>query len=337
MERRTILTFLSLCLLTLPKVPASRPLESTFPKRIASRQDVREATASAHADEVDSLMVPDGTPLRIEVLKGFSSEKAKEGDVIDFAVAFEVRAGGVVVVPQRTSLVGKVVSVSRPHRRAKDGQVKVAYEALTLPTGETVTVRPISNPPRKGAVAAKKAAEATAIGATLLFTEGLPLLTLLDKGNEEVVPEGTLAVVYLNGPLHISRKAVMAHQPDPASGYAYIYVGEGVIVRRMDLSLPKLFCGETPMDDASRGLQLELPPGTYWFSTDDQNDRPARVDVLRSHEYFIGRNRHGLLAKEFQAKKGRVYFHRSAHKDLTMLTPEEHRALTAEPTKKKNT
>ncbi len=336
MQHRTLLPFLLLCLLTKPTVPASRRPESTFPKLIPSPQDVQEATVSAHADEADSLVVPDGTPLRIEVLKGFSSEKAKEGDVIDFAAAFEVRAGGVVVVPQRTSLVGKVVSVSRPHRRAKDGQVKVAYEALTLPTGETVTVRPILNPPHKGAVAAKKAAEVTAIGATFLFTEGLPLLTLLDKGNEEVVPEGTLAVVYLNGPLHISRKAAMAHQPDPASGYAYIYVGEGVIVRRRDLSLPKLFCGKTLIGDASRGLQVELSPGTYWFSTDDQNDRPARVEVLRSHEYLVRRNRHGLFAKEFQGKTGRVYPHQFVHKDLTMLGPEEYRALIAEPVNKKN-
>src|SRR5258708_13496648 len=138
MERRSVLTFLSLVLLPLPKVPASGPLESTFPKRIASRQDVREATASAHADEVDSLLVPDGTPLRIEVLKGFSSEKAKEGDAIDFAVAFEVRAGGAVVVPQRPSLVGKVVSASRPHRGPKDRQYKVPYEPLPFTTPQTV-------------------------------------------------------------------------------------------------------------------------------------------------------------------------------------------------------
>jgi hypothetical protein len=69
------------------------------------------------------------------------------------------------------------------------------------------------------------------------------------------------------------------------------------------------------MDDASRGLQLELSPGTYWFSTDNQDDRPARVDVLGSQEYFIRRNRHGLFAKELQAKTGHVYPHRFVHKE----------------------
>jgi hypothetical protein len=90
------------------------------------------------------------------------------------------------------------------------------------------------------------------------------------------------------------------------------------------------------MDDASRGLQLELPPGTYWFSTDNQDDRPARVDVIRSHEYFIRRNRHGLFAKEFQAKTGRLYPYQFVHKDFTQLTPEEYGAMTAEPAKKKS-
>ena len=57
-------------------------------------------------------MLPDGTPLYVKVAKAFSSESTRVGDVVDFAVAFEVRADGVVVIPQRTSLAGKFVSVS---------------------------------------------------------------------------------------------------------------------------------------------------------------------------------------------------------------------------------
>jgi hypothetical protein len=183
---------------------------------------VQEATVSAHPDEADSLVVPDGTPLRIEVLRGFSSEKAKVGDVIDFAVALDVRAGGVVVIPQRTTLVGTVVSVSRAHRRAKDGQVGVAYEALTLPSRETATVRLSLKPPRRHSKVATKTAEAATIAATAFFTGEFMLFYLLEKGNEQIIPEGTLAVIYLNGPLHLSRKTVMALQPKPASGYAYV-------------------------------------------------------------------------------------------------------------------
>jgi hypothetical protein len=295
------------------------------------------ATVRALPDEVDSLVLPDGTPLRIKVAKGFSSENVRVGDVIDFAVAFEVRVGGVVVIPQRIVLAAKVVSVSRPRRGARDGQVKIAYGALALPTGETATVRPILKPTNKSAKAAKGAADATAAAATVFITAGVPLLALpFLKGDEQVVPDGTITVVYLNGPVSISRKAAMALQPSPASGYAYVYISEAVRGRRKDLSLPQLYCGQRLLNDGYGELQLELPPGTYWFSTDSQKEGPARIDVLASHEYAIWRNRHGLLAKELQPKKGPVYPHRFVDEDLTKLTPEEYRSLIAEPAVKGN-
>ena len=330
MEQRTTFKLFLFCLLIQPTVPASRPIEPTGPEFAVVPLGIMQATVDAHPDDGEPFVVPDGTSLRIKVAKGFSSENSQVGDVIDLAVAFEVRVGGVVVIPQRTTLAAKVVSVNRPHRGGKDGQVKVAYEAFTLPTGETATVRPILKPPNRGAKAAKGAADATGTAVGLFFTAGVPLLTLLSKGDGQVVPEGTIAVVYLNGPLSVSRKAAAALQPDPALGYAYVHVSENVRVRTSD-SLPKLFCGERLMKDSLGELQLELPPGTYWFKTDNQRDRPARIDVLASHEYYVGRNRHGLLAKELQGKTAPAYrAHPLVDDDLTKLSPEEYRSLTVE-------
>jgi hypothetical protein len=135
-----MLTFLLFCLLTLPTVPASRPPESTPPELTAAPQGKAGTAVSALPDDIDSLVLPDGTPLRIKVAKGFSSENAKAGDVIDFVVAFEVCAGGVVAIPQRTALAGKVVSVSRSRRGARDGDVKVAlFCGRTRRQGERLT------------------------------------------------------------------------------------------------------------------------------------------------------------------------------------------------------
>jgi hypothetical protein len=297
-----------------------------------------ETAVSSHPDDADSLVLPDGTPVRIKVLDGFSSTDAKVGDVLHFAVAFEVRADGVVVIPQRTEVAAKVVFVSRPRRGARDAQVKIAYEAITLPTGETATVRPILKPPHKGAKVAEEAAKAPGEAAALFITAGLPLLALFSKGDEQGIPKGTIEVVYLNGPLRISRKAAIALQPALASGYAYVYVNGGIFVQRRHRSRPKLFCGERLISPTYAGLLLELPPGTYWFSTEDPKDRPARIDVLPSHEYHVGRNRQGLIAKELQAKKNRFspYPNRVADEDLTKLTPEEYRSLTVEPAVKGN-
>jgi hypothetical protein len=195
------------------------------------------------------------------------------------------------------TLAAKVLSVNRPRRGARDGQVKIAFEKFSLPTGEAVTVRPLLKPPSRGKAAAEAAAPGEA--ASVFITAGIPLLALpFLKGEEQVVLAGTIEIVYLNGPLSISRQDATVLQAATASGYAYVYVGEGVTGRRKDLSVPQIFCGKRVMGGSFGILQLELSPGTYWFTTDDEKDHPARIDVLASRECFIGRNRHGLLAKE---------------------------------------
>ena len=334
---------------TLFTVLALVPTDSTLPQQTAPPQGMPGATVSPVSDDLDSLTLPDGTPIPIKVVNGFSSADAKVGDVIRLAVAFEVREGGVVVIPQRTGFSGKVVAASRPRRGARDGQVKVAFDPLTLPTGETATVRPISRPAHMGAKAAEAAGNAIGTGAELFITAGVPLLALFKKGDEQVVPEGLVEVVYLNGPLRLSRKAVMALQPTPGSGYGNVYVTESLMVSRRHRSFPIVFCGEKIVSDSSSlhlspgvhwfqmHLRLQLNAGSYWFSTDDQKDRPVRIDVLASREYFVARKRHGLFAKDVPARKGGHYKQDRDHprvivdEDLTNLTPEEYRSLTAEP------
>jgi hypothetical protein len=319
-----------------PQQPDAKPHELPAPL-----QGLPAATVSSNPGDGDSLLLPDGTAIPLMLEKGFSSENAKVGDVIHFAVAFEVQEGGLVVIPRRTSIGGKVVFVSRPARGARDGQVRVIYEAMTLPTGETATVRGVRKPASKGGKVAQKSADAVAGAAELFVTAGIPLLALpFLKGDERVVPEGSIEVVYLNGPVRVSRKAVTALQPSLASGDAFVYVAESFRIMRnplKDIPVPKLFCGQRLVSNStrwSRSFRLVLHPGNYWFSTDEKKEGSIRVDLLPDREYFIAVHRHRLVAHEIKPKKKRVYPQQLAGEDLTRLTPEEYRLLTAEPAPK---
>jgi hypothetical protein len=329
---RIIFPFLALSLLLPSTIAATLASQPAQLEPAAAPQSAPEGTTSTHADDVDFIVLPDGTPLRVKVVTGFSSANAKVGDVIDFVVGFEVRADGIVVIPQSTSLAGKVVSVNRPRRGDRGGHVKIAFEKLSLPTGEAATVRPNLKPPSRSKQMAEAAAEAPGLAAGLFITAGIPLLALpFEKGEEQVIPTGAIEVLYLNGPLHINRKAAMAVQPASDAGFAYVYVGESVMARRKDLSIPVLFCGERVVAASYAGAKLEMSPGTYWFRTNNQKDSPVRIEVLANREYVIWRNRHGLSAREFHAKKNSVYPRQFVEKDLTKLTPEEYRSFTAEP------
>ena len=321
-------------------------LQSMPSQQTVASQSLPSATVGASPDDSDSLVLPDGTPIRIKAINGFSSENAKVGDAINFSVAFEVRADGLVVIPRRTALTGKVVAVNRPRRRGKAGQVIVSLDALTLPTGEAVTVRPTLKPAHKGkgAKVAEGAADAVGTGVDVFITAGVALFVLFAKGDEQAVPEGAIQVYYLNGPLRISRKAAMALQPTLDLGHAYVYV---FVERREDrnVTIPDIFCGESLVANSVGLVELELKSGTYWFSTDNEKERPARLEILPGREYSVWLKKHQVVAKDFDARSlststilnGRVYpYFKLDQVDLTKLTAKEYRLLAAEPPIKKN-
>ena len=253
-------------------------------------------------------------------------------DVVDFAVLFPVRVEGIVVIPRGTILTGKVVSVRHPGRlKIRGGEVKIAYEGLILTTGESATVRLMSKHPKVAKNVAKATEELPLVAAGVLLTGGVPLLALpFEKGDQQVIPAGTGAVVLLNGPLRVSRKAAVERQAGPGST-VYVSVDDS----SEESHGPDLFCGQRLLGSFTNHLlfELELNPGTYWFSTSRKKDRPAKIDVLENHDYYIVRQRHGLFVAKPEAYTDFVSRSRvdEWNFNLTGLTPEEYRSLTAKP------
>src|SRR5258707_8401322 len=62
---------------TLFTVLALVPTDSTLPQQTAPPQGMPGATVSPVSDDLDSLTLPDGTPIPIKVVNGFSSADAK--------------------------------------------------------------------------------------------------------------------------------------------------------------------------------------------------------------------------------------------------------------------
>ena len=331
--------FLGFTLFMLPARAAQGIPEPAPSQKAPAAQDVAVRTSGASPDPADSLVLADGTPVYLRVQTGFSSEKAKTGDVIHFEVAFDVQASDVVVIPRNTSVTGRIVSVKAPGRFAKDGVVALAFDSFSLPSGETATVRPVKKAPSKAAKVGQAAAGVPGEAGATFITAGIALFALpFVKGNEQVVTGGTVEAVFLNGPLRLSRRALTSVQP--AHGYVDIFAWG----RRKDHSPPKFFCGEKILADHNGVFQFELNPGTYWFSTERIEEQPVRVEVLPGHEYIVERAKRALIAREFHPGKGLTYFQNAASilmslrnattKDLTKITPEEYRALTAGPERK---
>jgi hypothetical protein len=167
-----------------------------------------EDAALQTATPPDIVIVSDGTPLTLKLEKVLSSATAKVGDTVEFMTPFPARINGLVIVPKDSPVSGTVVQVSAARRASRAGEIKIAIGKLTLPTGETVTLRQASKSESTGKKIGTVALMSPAIAAGSLFDPFIIPGLLIEKGNERVYRAGTWTTGYLVGSLSLNRGAL---------------------------------------------------------------------------------------------------------------------------------
>ena len=278
----------------------------------------------------DSIVVPDGIPFRIQVVKEFSSETAKMGDTIEFKVADSVWYDGIAVLPKDMPLTGTVSMVLRARRGARDGHVMVFFDGFNLPTGEPATFRSLQWPRTPGEKT-KSDLNKTAIYSTdvIMFPPQLVVIPFI-RGSEETVRAGTDRVVYLDGPLHLNRRALSELKSAPDAGLAHIYYLDS----RYGFART-LYCGQESLGELNFGrtYRFDIKPGTYWFSVSQKAGEAAKIVAIADHEYFIEKT-HGVVAqKDFHQNQVKLYSRKLGFesRDLSTLPDDELHALAAVP------
>lgn len=342
---------LALLFISLP--PADLSAQPHPPPGQSATQE-KDAPPQAAITPADSFTVPDGTPLTLQFVSDLSSETAKVGDTVKLTTPYPLRINGLVVVPKGTAISGTVVQVGHPHRPSRNGQVRVAIEKLVLPNGEIVTLRPSKSASGKsGRMAAQPQPGDLGVGTGLLLAAIDPItaaivlpIALFTKGHELVYPAGTRTTVYFNGPLNFDRAALLKFQPPPYKGPAQLFFNDPI---GSFYTNDALFCGDVHVGPLSVPLRLELNPGTYSFIARlDISDRdahgkvnkrlqklmteskltakPVRLEVHEDRQYWIERDRPGLLVKDLQQHQAEFEIFESAlpmtDKDFTSLAPQ---------------
>lgn len=285
----------------------------------------------------DSVIVPDATPLKVDLLKSLSSATAKVGDLVSFSTHSTVRIDGLVVLPIGAEVSGKVVFVSRPRRASRGGRLNVVIEKVVLPSGETANLRP-DKPENKGKKIGEDALLVPLVAvspegmiAVAAFPVVVPIVIFM-KGDEKVYPAGSQFTVFFNGPLNLDRAALLKLQPPPYKGPAQIFYGDfnnGYL-----FSQPGLFCGQERIGETGYGdlLRVELNPGTYWFSTEKKNDPPLQLELKADHQYWFVRTRKGLIVRDIQQVEDQIANTNGViDRDFSSPSAEEAAALASVP------
>jgi type IV secretion system protein VirB10 len=107
-------------------VGAQEPVRNDQPDQILKSQ----LPASA-ADYV----IAAGTKVPLSLINSLSSKHTAEGDRVYLETAFPVMAGGRIVIPVGSWVVGTVTQVKRPGKVKGRGELYIRFDALTLPNG----------------------------------------------------------------------------------------------------------------------------------------------------------------------------------------------------------
>jgi hypothetical protein len=141
------------------------------------------------------LVIPDGTPVKLQMVRTISSARAQKDDRLDFVVVKDVTVGGFTIIQAGTLASGSVVGVKGKRLLGIGGNVVIRLDSVELITGDEVALR--ARKEIKGNSHSKfMVVEMIAMG--LLYLPAAPAF-LLSRGRDSTVLKGTEVTAYING------------------------------------------------------------------------------------------------------------------------------------------
>ncbi len=150
-------------------------------------QEVQESPAS--------LIIPDGTPVKLHMVHTISSAYAQKGDRLDFVVVKDVTVGEFTIIQAGTIANGSVVGVKGKRLLGIGGKVAIKLDSVALVTGNEVALR--ARKEIKGS-SRTKFMVVEMIAAGLFYLPAAPVF-LLSHGRDSTVLKGTEVTAYTNG------------------------------------------------------------------------------------------------------------------------------------------
>src|SRR5215813_10621501 len=84
------------------------------------------------------VVVPAGTVIPVSLTSRISTKYAKDGDGIYGKTAFPITVDNKIVIPEGSSVRGKITEVKRPGRVKGKGELTLSFQTLVLPSGFTI-------------------------------------------------------------------------------------------------------------------------------------------------------------------------------------------------------
>ena len=104
-------------------------------------QDPAASDNATAAAKSEGYTLDPGTKVPLSVINSISTKHSQQGDRIYLETAFPVLAGGRIVIPVGSWVLGTVTEVKKPGRAKGRGELYIRFDTLTLPNGVTRDLR----------------------------------------------------------------------------------------------------------------------------------------------------------------------------------------------------
>jgi hypothetical protein len=141
------------------------------------------------------LVIPDGTPVKLQLAQTISSAHARKRDRLDFVVVEDVAVGGFTVIRAGTMARGSVIKVNGKRFLGLGGNVIIKLDSVELVTGDRVPLH--ARRKFKGGSHTRLMAEGMLL-AGLIYLPAAPVF-LLSHGNDCTVLKSTEVTAYIDG------------------------------------------------------------------------------------------------------------------------------------------
>ncbi|HUB20172.1 MAG TPA: hypothetical protein VL990_16130 [Acidobacteriaceae bacterium] len=131
-----------------PSAPAAMPAATpAATQTVAATAPATAAPAAAPAAAANTILVPAGTKVLLELRSSINTKSARQGDGVYLSSTFPVVVGNRVVIPSGVYVQGVVDSVVRPGRGlgAKKAQLNMHFTSMIFPNGSVVEIPGVVN------------------------------------------------------------------------------------------------------------------------------------------------------------------------------------------------
>jgi hypothetical protein len=240
------------------------------------------ASLSAHINRPqDEIVVPEGTPIKVAVVKEVTSKEAKPNDPVEFTVTEDLVINGQVIVRTGTPAIGSVINAEKKGYMGKSGKLAVQVESTTTSDGQRLKLR-----------AAKGREGDDKTTSTMVLSTLISPAFLFMKGSEAKIAPGTVVTVYAAEEkrfrLEGATLAPVVMETTAASteeATVFIYRPDKWTGKALE---PSVFVDETELArmDNGRYFAIKLKPGKHIVRMTDDKKGYA-VDMGPGQTYFF--------------------------------------------------